>query len=183
MYPLPPGNWIQAFTSYAGNAGTFTFGFSNLMLPEVASAYNGVIYNDSSVGSRRDHRRHQQHLPLRRAQQGAADAARPRLCRLRRLLELGPLVRHPVRHDVPDEPRQRQQPADPEHVVLLPDGRRQPAPRRRQLRPLRRLGPVPQEHGQLVELRNRQLHQLRRLAARPYDLPQRRRRAARPATT
>jgi prepilin-type N-terminal cleavage/methylation domain-containing protein len=30
---MPPtsGTWYQAFTSYAGNAGTFTFGFSNLM--------------------------------------------------------------------------------------------------------------------------------------------------------
>jgi prepilin-type processing-associated H-X9-DG protein len=49
MYPLPPGQWNQAFTSYAGNAGTFTFGFSNLMPPEVLRHYNGVIYNDSSV--------------------------------------------------------------------------------------------------------------------------------------
>jgi type II secretory pathway pseudopilin PulG len=49
MYPLPPGKWNQAFTSYSGNAGTFTFGFSNLMPPQVLKAYNGVIYNDSSV--------------------------------------------------------------------------------------------------------------------------------------
>ena len=39
----------QAFTSYAGNAGTFTFGFTNLMSPTVLAAYNGVIYNDSTV--------------------------------------------------------------------------------------------------------------------------------------
>jgi len=49
IYPLPPGNWTQAFTSYAGNAGTFTFGFSNLMSPTVLAQYNGVIYNDSAV--------------------------------------------------------------------------------------------------------------------------------------
>jgi prepilin-type processing-associated H-X9-DG protein/prepilin-type N-terminal cleavage/methylation domain-containing protein len=49
IYPLPPGNWTQAFTSYAGNAGTFTFGFSNLMPPTVLTQFNGVIYNDGSV--------------------------------------------------------------------------------------------------------------------------------------
>ncbi len=49
LYPLPAGNWNQAFTSYAGNAGTFTFGFSNQMPPQVLGQYNGVIYNDSSV--------------------------------------------------------------------------------------------------------------------------------------
>ena len=49
LYPLPAGSWRQAFTSYAGNAGTFTFGFSNLMSPTVAQNHNGVIYNDSAV--------------------------------------------------------------------------------------------------------------------------------------
>jgi prepilin-type N-terminal cleavage/methylation domain-containing protein/prepilin-type processing-associated H-X9-DG protein len=49
IYPLPPGNWTQAFSSYGGNAGTFTFGFSNLMSPTVLGAFNGTIYNDSSV--------------------------------------------------------------------------------------------------------------------------------------
>jgi prepilin-type N-terminal cleavage/methylation domain-containing protein/prepilin-type processing-associated H-X9-DG protein len=44
---LVPG--MQAFTSYAGNAGTFTFGCSNLMPPDVVNAHNGVIYNDSKV--------------------------------------------------------------------------------------------------------------------------------------
>lgn len=44
-----PGVYNQAFTSYAGNAGTFTFGFSNLMPNTVLQAYNGTIYNDSSV--------------------------------------------------------------------------------------------------------------------------------------
>jgi prepilin-type processing-associated H-X9-DG protein len=49
IYPLPPGNWAQAFTSYGGNAGTWTFGFSNLMPPTPLQYYNGVIYNDSLV--------------------------------------------------------------------------------------------------------------------------------------
>ena len=47
QHPLVPGT--QAFTSYAGNAGTFTFGFSNLMHPQVVNAHNGAIYNDSKV--------------------------------------------------------------------------------------------------------------------------------------
>ena len=49
LYPLPAGNWRQAFTSYAGNAETFTFGFSNLMSSTVLQQFNGVIYNDSAV--------------------------------------------------------------------------------------------------------------------------------------
>jgi prepilin-type N-terminal cleavage/methylation domain-containing protein/prepilin-type processing-associated H-X9-DG protein len=49
VFPLPPGNWLQAFSSYAGNAGTFTFGYSNLMSTSILSNFNGVIYNDSSV--------------------------------------------------------------------------------------------------------------------------------------
>jgi prepilin-type N-terminal cleavage/methylation domain-containing protein/prepilin-type processing-associated H-X9-DG protein len=49
VYPLPPGNWTQAFSSYAGNAGTFTFGYSNLMPTGNLAFFNGVIYNDSAV--------------------------------------------------------------------------------------------------------------------------------------
>ncbi len=49
IYPLPPGTWTQAFSSYGGNAGTFTFGFSNLMSPTILAAYDGTIYNDSST--------------------------------------------------------------------------------------------------------------------------------------
>ncbi len=49
VFPLPPGTWLQAFTSYAGNAGTFTFGYSNLMSTSVLATFNGVIYNDSTV--------------------------------------------------------------------------------------------------------------------------------------
>ncbi len=47
-FPLPAGA-MQAFTSYAGNAGTFTFGFSNLMPASVLAQFNGTIYNDSAV--------------------------------------------------------------------------------------------------------------------------------------
>jgi hypothetical protein len=49
IYPLPAGNWTQAFTSYAGNAGTFTFGYSMLMPTTVLAQFNSVIYNDSTV--------------------------------------------------------------------------------------------------------------------------------------
>jgi prepilin-type processing-associated H-X9-DG protein len=49
VYPLPSGNWTQAFTSYGGNAGTFTFGFEFFMSPTVLGYFNGVIYNDSAV--------------------------------------------------------------------------------------------------------------------------------------
>jgi len=50
-----PGNfpaiagYPQAFTSYAGCAGTFTFGFSNLMSSSILGFFNGTIYNDSTV--------------------------------------------------------------------------------------------------------------------------------------
>ena len=47
--PIPAGTWYQAFSSYAGNAGTFTFGYSNLMPQIVRAQHNGIIYNDSSV--------------------------------------------------------------------------------------------------------------------------------------
>ena len=49
VFPLPPGTWQQAFTSYGGNAGTFTFGYSNLMSSSILGFFNGVIYNDSTV--------------------------------------------------------------------------------------------------------------------------------------
>lgn len=48
-FPSPAQNYSQSFTSYAGNAGTFTFGFSNLMNSSVLQQFNGTIYNDSSV--------------------------------------------------------------------------------------------------------------------------------------
>ncbi len=47
-FPLPAGA-MQAFTSYAGNAGTFTFGYSLLMPTQVLQQFNGTIYNDSAV--------------------------------------------------------------------------------------------------------------------------------------
>jgi prepilin-type N-terminal cleavage/methylation domain-containing protein/prepilin-type processing-associated H-X9-DG protein len=49
IYPLPPGTWMQAFTSYAGNSGTWNFGYSRLMSTQILQYYNGVIYNDSAV--------------------------------------------------------------------------------------------------------------------------------------
>jgi prepilin-type N-terminal cleavage/methylation domain-containing protein/prepilin-type processing-associated H-X9-DG protein len=47
--PLPPGNWIQCYSSYAGNAGTWDYGYATWKGPTIFSMYNGVIYNDSSV--------------------------------------------------------------------------------------------------------------------------------------
>ncbi|MGC8640999.1 MAG: DUF1559 domain-containing protein [Isosphaeraceae bacterium] len=46
---LPPGNWLQYFSSYAGNAGTFDFGYNTSYGAAQFAMYNGVIYNDSSV--------------------------------------------------------------------------------------------------------------------------------------
>jgi prepilin-type processing-associated H-X9-DG protein len=42
-------NFTQAFTSYGANAGSWTFGFCNLMNPIILTSHNGTIYNDSSV--------------------------------------------------------------------------------------------------------------------------------------
>jgi prepilin-type N-terminal cleavage/methylation domain-containing protein/prepilin-type processing-associated H-X9-DG protein len=54
LFPLPPGTWSQAFSSYAGSAGTFGFGFNNTFLNSSNGAaerdmHNGVIYNESST--------------------------------------------------------------------------------------------------------------------------------------
>ena len=49
IYPLPPGTWNQAFSSYGGNAGTFTFGFCNIMNSIVGSSHSGTVYNDSAT--------------------------------------------------------------------------------------------------------------------------------------
>src|SRR5262249_18565366 len=54
LFPLAPGNWMQCFSSYAGNAGTFDFGFNKTYLnfsngQAEFDMYNGVIYNDSRV--------------------------------------------------------------------------------------------------------------------------------------
>ncbi len=48
-FALPPGNWIQAFSSYGGNAGTWDFGYTTLDGSTIFSEYNGTIYNDSTV--------------------------------------------------------------------------------------------------------------------------------------
>jgi prepilin-type N-terminal cleavage/methylation domain-containing protein/prepilin-type processing-associated H-X9-DG protein len=49
VFPLPPGTWMQQYSSYAGNAGTFDFGYITAYGPAEFRQYNGVIYNDSSV--------------------------------------------------------------------------------------------------------------------------------------
>ncbi len=43
------GTWLQYFSSYAGCAGTWDFGFITYYPPAEFAQYNGVIYNDSSV--------------------------------------------------------------------------------------------------------------------------------------
>jgi prepilin-type N-terminal cleavage/methylation domain-containing protein/prepilin-type processing-associated H-X9-DG protein len=49
LFPSFAPNYSQQFSSYGGNAGTFTFGFSNLMPPTPLQFYNGVIYNESAI--------------------------------------------------------------------------------------------------------------------------------------
>ncbi len=54
LFPLPPGSWMQTYSSYGGSAGTFDFGFTNTFLNSTGGAnefsmHNGVIYNDSRV--------------------------------------------------------------------------------------------------------------------------------------
>jgi prepilin-type processing-associated H-X9-DG protein len=49
LFPATAPSFNQAFASYAGNAGTFTFGYSHLMPISVLQQFNGVIYNDSTV--------------------------------------------------------------------------------------------------------------------------------------
>jgi prepilin-type N-terminal cleavage/methylation domain-containing protein/prepilin-type processing-associated H-X9-DG protein len=52
MHPLsaiPPGNWLQYFSSYAGCAGTWNFGYNTSYPQTEFVQYNGMIYNDSSV--------------------------------------------------------------------------------------------------------------------------------------
>ncbi|WP_165066466.1 DUF1559 family PulG-like putative transporter [Paludisphaera rhizosphaerae] len=49
LFPSPAQSFSQAFTSYAGNAGTFSFGYSKLMDTSIISQYNGVIFNDGTV--------------------------------------------------------------------------------------------------------------------------------------
>jgi len=55
IFPVPPpGPWLQAFSSYAGNVGTSGFGGYTTSVNKGNNAplfaqYNGTIYNDSSV--------------------------------------------------------------------------------------------------------------------------------------
>jgi len=46
---LPPGNWIECYSSYAGNAGTWDYGYATFKGPNLFTMYNGTIYNDSTV--------------------------------------------------------------------------------------------------------------------------------------
>jgi prepilin-type processing-associated H-X9-DG protein len=46
---LPAGNWLQYFSSYAGNAGTWDFGYITYYGAAEFAQYNGVVYNDSTV--------------------------------------------------------------------------------------------------------------------------------------
>ena len=46
---LPPGNWMQQFTSYGGNQGTFPGTWQQSFGAAEFAQYNGVIYNDSAV--------------------------------------------------------------------------------------------------------------------------------------
>src|SRR5579864_242323 len=46
--PLPPGNWFQQYSSYAGNAGTFDPGYITAYGQAEFEQFNGVVYNDSS---------------------------------------------------------------------------------------------------------------------------------------
>jgi prepilin-type N-terminal cleavage/methylation domain-containing protein/prepilin-type processing-associated H-X9-DG protein len=49
-YNIPPGIYYQAFSSYAGNAGTFDFGYNQQTYATTSfQQYNGTIYNDSVV--------------------------------------------------------------------------------------------------------------------------------------
>jgi len=47
--PLPRGSWIQCYSSYAGNAGTWDYGYATYKGPNIFAMYNGTIYNDSTV--------------------------------------------------------------------------------------------------------------------------------------
>ncbi len=44
---LPPGNWMQQFTSYGANQGTFPGTYQQAYGQAQFQQYNGVIYNDS----------------------------------------------------------------------------------------------------------------------------------------
>jgi prepilin-type N-terminal cleavage/methylation domain-containing protein/prepilin-type processing-associated H-X9-DG protein len=47
---LPAGTWLQYFTSYAGNAGTWDFGYNTTYnSPSELGMYNGTIYNEGTI--------------------------------------------------------------------------------------------------------------------------------------
>ncbi len=46
---LPPGNWMQQFTSYGANSGTFPGTWQQSYGTAEFVQYNGVIYNDSRI--------------------------------------------------------------------------------------------------------------------------------------
>jgi prepilin-type processing-associated H-X9-DG protein len=46
---LPPGNWLQQFTSYGGNMGTFMDAYQQGYGSAEFAQLNGVIYGDSKV--------------------------------------------------------------------------------------------------------------------------------------
>ena len=154
---LVPGT--QAFTSYAGNAGTFTFGFSNLMPPEVVNAHNGVIYNDSKVTLAAITDGTSNTFLFGEHSKGTLLQADPAYAVSDGSWNSGTLVRHPVLHDLSAESRPRQQSGGPlDGLPLLhAHGRGQPASRRSQLRLLRRLRALHQELDQFVGPHRRQL--------------------------
>jgi prepilin-type N-terminal cleavage/methylation domain-containing protein/prepilin-type processing-associated H-X9-DG protein len=49
LFPTGVQGYSQAFTSYAGNSGTFTAGNTSLTPPVVRQNTNGVIYNESAT--------------------------------------------------------------------------------------------------------------------------------------
>ena len=86
----PDSVYLQAYSSYAGNQGTWPIDWQQSTLtstttngPGQFASMNGVIYGDSSVAISRDHRRHEQYLPVRRAcpDQPPRSTTRATLCR------------------------------------------------------------------------------------------------------
>jgi prepilin-type N-terminal cleavage/methylation domain-containing protein/prepilin-type processing-associated H-X9-DG protein len=49
VFALPPGTWMQQFTSYGGNMGTFMDAFQQAYGSAEFAQLNGVIYGDSAV--------------------------------------------------------------------------------------------------------------------------------------
>ena len=100
----PPGTWLQAFTSYAGQCRHVHLRFHE---PDAASrrcAHNGVIYNDSKVTIASITDGTSNTFLFGEHSKGTLLHGRPGVRRLRRLVELGTLVRHPLLHAVPAQP-------------------------------------------------------------------------------